>query len=229
MAIHKDKKTKPSQNQKTEIKSNRSLFDISQSMLDLGDILLAIEGDISDPEVALAIEHIFAFDKHDFDTKVDNYCALITEHEARVLIYKIEKQRLEYIVKQYTKSAEYLRKNLVHNFDRLGIDHYSTHRYPDIKIVNNGSVLPMGVDEGLVDSAGLLRDADKITDEDKETYFTRPWRLDTKTLRLALENGVNVLFARFGERGRRLDIGKTGKSIQLEKITEIEDIENQHG
>jgi hypothetical protein len=72
----------------------RTLFTISADLLALADLLAETGGDITEADADAAITAWFAELGTDRDTKIDHYCALIRELEARQEIRTQEARRL---------------------------------------------------------------------------------------------------------------------------------------
>ena len=72
----------------------RRLFDIGDDLLALEELLSDAGGEIGDDEAGQALERWFDELGEERDAKIDGYCALIREFEARAEILENEAERM---------------------------------------------------------------------------------------------------------------------------------------
>ena len=171
---------------------NRSLLDITDDLRALDQLLAEADGDISDPAVSEAVERWFAELDQDFDTKVDNYAALITEMKFRATSRKAEADRLAERARIDSGNAQWLADKLKAVMQQRGLKKLETRRYR-LSVANNGGKLPLRLS----------------TDNPKDLpaeYHRVTIDIDKAKVREALEAGVEVPHASFDERGTRLSI-----------------------
>lgn len=166
------------------------LFDITDDMQALDDLLAEVGGDVSDPKVAAAVEAWFAELDHSLSAKVDNYAALITSMRARADVRRQEAERLARRAQVDEASADWLASRLLSALDARGTKKLETDRYA-VSVVGNGGKQP------------LVLDTEIPVEWNRTVTKVEP---DRERIRLALEAGEALPFARLGERGRRLAI-----------------------
>jgi len=166
------------------------LIDISADMQALDDLLAEVGGDVSDPKVAQIVDAWFDELDHSLTAKIDNYAALISTMRARADIRRAEAERLARRAQVDDASADWLAARLLAALDARGMKKIETDRYA-VSIVGNGGKAP------------LLLDPEVPAEWTKTVTRTEP---DRERIRLAIEAGQDVPFARLGERGKRLAI-----------------------
>ena len=168
-----------------------TLYDISDDLLALEAILIEAGGDVSDPEADQAVDQWLAELGSARNEKIDAYCALYREFETRAKAREAEAARLLKLAEQDGNAASRLRSRLLYFFELHRISKLETDRFR-LTVANNGGALPLFVDcepEALPDGYQKIRiEADKAA------------------IREALEEGEELSFAHFGERGRHLRI-----------------------
>ena len=167
-----------------------NLFQITDDMQALDDLLAEVGGDVSDPKVASTVEAWFAELGENLSTKVDNYAALITSMRARADVRRQEAERLARRAQVDEASADWLASRLLSALDARGTKKLETDRYA-VSVVGNGGKAPLVVDVQV--PAEWNRTVTKVEP-------------DREKIRLALESGQALPFARLGERGKRLSI-----------------------
>lgn len=93
----------------------RTIYEISNDILELYWKLEEIGGDISDPEVEAEIDALFASLGAEKTQKVDNYCALIKEVDGTAALRKAEAARISAMAKTGENLVSKLKERL-HNF-----------------------------------------------------------------------------------------------------------------
>tara|TARA_B100001123_G_C15047223_1_gene922064 strand:+ start:315 stop:827 length:513 start_codon:yes stop_codon:yes gene_type:complete len=167
----------------------KTLFNIADDMIALDDLLTEVDGDVSDPEVADYVDQLFQENSQNLKQKVENYCWLIREKEARSKALQAEADRLAREAKIETNKAKGLKDRLMFNLERQEIKKVQTDQFR-VSIASNGGKLPLHVEEHLV------------PDQFKVTVL----KTDNQKIRQALEAGENLEFAMLGQRGKRLNL-----------------------
>ena len=165
------------------------LYEIEQDMSALDDLLMEVEGDVSDPEVVEFVESLFEENDKNFKQKVENYCGLIREYLNLADSAKAEAKRMEKLAKTRENAAKGLKERLQYHLDHMQIDKVVTDRFR-VSVGNNGGKLPLHVDEWAV----------------PDNYKKAELKVDNQKIRQALEAGEDLDFATFKPRGRRLNI-----------------------
>lgn len=169
---------------------SQTLIDISADMQALDDLLAEVGGDVTDPKVASIVDAWFEELDHSLSAKVDNYAALISSMRARADVRRAEAERLARRAQVDEASADWLAARLLAALDARGMKKIETDRYA-VSVVGNGGKAP------------LLLDAEIPAEWTKTVTKVEP---DRERIRLAIESGQAVPFARLGERGKRLAI-----------------------
>ena len=169
----------------------RTLFEISNDLLQFYDRLEALGGDVTSPEVEQALDGWFAQLSHERDVKLDNYAALIRELAARAKTRKEEARRLADRAKRDAEHAAYLKQRLLLFFQDHRLKTVETRRYR-LTLQRSGGKTPVVL---------------KADPEELPTEFQR-WKVsaDLDAIREALEDGAEVDFAELGERRQFLRI-----------------------
>lgn len=166
----------------------RTLFDITEDLAAIDDLLAEVGGDVSDPAVESAIEGWFAEIESNFDAKADNYAALIRQMEARAEIRREESKRLLERARIDESSARFLKSRLITAMHHLGKRTVETDRFR-ISVAKNGGL------QGVEVTGDVPPEFRKIVSEP-----------DTAAIRTALLEGSELSFAHLRERGERLAI-----------------------
>jgi hypothetical protein len=170
---------------------SRPLFTISDDLLTLATLLADVGGDITDTDAEAAITAWFAELGAERDTKIDNYCTLIRELEARHAARTQEAKRLLVLAKTDDATAQRLRARLFAFFKSHDITRLTTPRF-QLGIVHNGGLLPLGY-TGL--PVTIPADFQQVTID-----------YDNTAIRKALDGGETLTFAYYLPRGERLSI-----------------------
>jgi hypothetical protein len=170
---------------------NRPLFTISSDLQALAALLTDVGGDITDADADAAITAWFAELTTDRDTKIDNYCCLIRELEARHEARIQEAKRLLALAKTDDATRQRLRARLFAFFKAQNMTRLTTRRF-QLGIVHNGGVLPLGY-TGL--PVTIPADFQQVTID-----------YDNTAIRKALDGGETLTFAYYLPRGERLSI-----------------------
>lgn len=133
----------------------RSLFEISEDLFFLEDFLTDTGGELTDEAMEAEIDKWLADLGEERDTKIDNYCALFKEMEARALARKEEAMRMSRLADVDANAAGRLKSRLFNFFDTHNIDRVDTARFR-VTRVNNGGALPLFIDKDMEDDPEKL-------------------------------------------------------------------------
>jgi hypothetical protein len=170
---------------------NRPLFAISADLLALADLLTEVGGDVTEAEAESAITVWFAFLGTERNTKIDHYCALIQELEARRDSRTTEARRLIALASVDGHTVQRLRVRLFAFFQAQGLTRLTTDRF-QLGIVQNGGLQAL---EHFALPVAVPADFQKVTID-----------YDNVAIRQALDAGELLTFARYLPRGERLSI-----------------------
>jgi hypothetical protein len=171
----------------------RTLLDISDDLIALGDLLDERDGDISGIEQA--IDQWMAEIGTDRDAKLDNYAALIRERELVASALKAEEERLAMRRRVAENTIKSLKDRLKMFFERTGLRKVETKRYV-IAVQANGGLQPLELSaDAVADPKSLPLRFHLVTIE-----------ADTEAIRKAIDKGESLPFASLGERGTHLRI-----------------------
>lgn len=173
----------------------RSLFTISDDLLALADLLTETGGEVTADESGAALEQWFDALGTERDAKLDNYCALIAELNARSEARRAEAERINQLADADANAAANLKKRLHSFFVLQGLKKVETSRFK-ITLANNGGALPLIYPEAWRDNATNA----------PEQFHKRIIALDTSAIRAAIDAGEDVPDCSLGERGQHLRI-----------------------
>lgn len=165
---------------------SRTLFDLSDDLLALEDLLEAAGGELT-PELDAAYEALLG-DRGTLTEKVDGYAALIADISFRAEGRKAEAKRLADLAKIDENKAKALKERLKLFFDRHGLKDLQTklHRF---SVVKNGGVRQLAFPDDFdpASLAPIYRAERVVVDVDKEAL-----RRDLEALEAAAQVGVGV-------------------------------------
>ncbi|PZV12565.1 MAG: hypothetical protein DCF22_12180 [Leptolyngbya sp.] len=172
----------------------RTLIDISNDLLELEIDLDHLEGL---PEEQAAELHEWFSEladerREERDRKLDNYCALITDLEARADVRKSEARRLAQRAQVDENKAKSLKTMLQWFFDAHTLRTVETDRYR-ITLARNGGKAPLLVDEVPIENLPAA-------------FVKTTVEVNREAIREALESGEVLEFARLGERAQSIRI-----------------------
>jgi hypothetical protein len=171
-----------------------TLFQISDDLRALEDLLIESGGDISDPASEAAIEAFFAELGDARDQKVDNIAALIREWEARASSRRDEAARMTKLARVDENAALRLKTRLAQFFQAHDLKRIDTPRFR-VTLAGNGGRAPLlfAADYDAAKLPAHLQRFSVGTDGD----LLREW----------LESGQVAEGVTLGERGQSLRIG----------------------
>lgn len=168
----------------------RSLFNISDDLEKLNELLDDAGGDTQQQEL---INQWFNQLETERDGKLDSYAALIAEMLARAEVRKAEAKRMMELAAADERRAQLLKERLKWFFETHGLKTIETSRYR-ISISKNGGKAP------------LILKPELLPNQLPERFQRVSVEPNTNTIRAALEAGEDLDFATLGERGTSLRI-----------------------
>lgn len=181
----------------------KTLFDISEDMLAIRDLMDNFDGEVSDPEVEELIDRLFEAAKEnedELDRKLDSYIWLIKELKGDAKTQKEEADRLHDLSKRNKEHATKLEARLEYIFKRLGFKERKT-KYHTLKLGFAG-----GVNKLEVDLTGYTLEENGEGKPVPEHYIIRKAEINNAAIREDLENGVDVGFAYLKDKEEKLKI-----------------------
>lgn len=167
----------------------KTLYEIREDMAAIDSLLMEMGGDVSDKDVEATIDKWFTEIEDDEANKVEGYCRVIRTYQARAQMCAEEMARLKKVASTCAAAAERLERRLIWFMKDRGKKQIAANTF-DVRTRRNGGVQPMEVDDGPVPT-------------EYTTYNPQP---DNALIRQALEDGVELDFARLRERGTRITI-----------------------
>ena len=171
-------------------KHRRSLFNISEDLEKLNELLDEVGNDAEQQEL---IQQWFETLGEERDRKLDGYAALISEMQARADVRKVEAKRMQELATIDDNRARLLKDRLKAFFQQHDLKTVNTNRYR-LSLAKNGGKAPLILDENLAITS-LPEHFQKVSID-----------ADTAAVREALEKGESLDFARLGERGTSMRI-----------------------
>ncbi|MEG5087978.1 MULTISPECIES: siphovirus Gp157 family protein [unclassified Microcoleus] len=123
----------------------KSLHQLTAQLEDLDELIDSIEGEEITPELEVAVQQLLEQRDSTYEqwlTKVDNYCAAITNRHALSKQRKAEAERLSKLAATDSKRVEWMKQQLKICLESQGVKKLSLHRF-SLTISNNGGVLPL--------------------------------------------------------------------------------------
>lgn len=124
------------------MKPNPTLYEISSDVLALEALLYEMGGDVTDAEIEEQFDKWFASLQEDRDRKIDAYCRLYYEFEARAKVRRDEIKRLEAGAKVCENAADRLKKRLKWFLDTHKLTKLDTG-LSVLTVAKNGGKLPL--------------------------------------------------------------------------------------
>lgn len=169
---------------------NKTLFEISDEILGLDTLLDTVEEGDDEGQRAI-LEGYMSTLEDDLEHKLDNYCAFISELEARAAVRKQESDRVLQLSKIDANKADRLKAMLKWFFATHELTKYETKRYR-VTLCTNGGKLPLLINPELISEEFVNEVISLVVDHDR--------------IREALEAGEVVEGAMLGERDTHLRI-----------------------
>lgn len=168
-----------------------SLYHITAELSSLLTVIDAA-GDTQSPELEQAFAEHAAALREAFDSKADDYAALIRSCETRADNRRAEAKRMQALADSDDKLAERLRSILRDAMTELSRTKVDTQRFR-IAVRANGGKTPV-----------IVSDETVIPQQFRVPVYSE--KVDKDAIRDALEAGASVPGAALGQRGTRLDI-----------------------
>ena len=172
---------------------NQTLYNIADDLRALEAILIEARGDISSPEALAAVEAWEAELETNLGSKIDNYCSLISEIEARAAARNAEAIRLLNLAHVDENAVWSLRERLKFVFESRSLPTMQTERFR-VSIAKNGGKAPLDIRVGPDELPEWAVKRKTVVETDKDA------------IRARLESGEALSFANIMERGTRLVI-----------------------
>lgn len=171
---------------------SQTLLDITADMAAL-DALLAESGGEITPDTEATLDAFFAETEANLAGKVDAYCALISEMEARADVRKAEAKRLADRARVDENAAAALRERLRFVWEARGLGKVQTQRYT-VNLAKVGGKQKLDLRAGVEDLPAWAVTTETVT------------TANTDAIRARLDAGEALPFASYMERGTRLSI-----------------------
>lgn len=172
----------------------RTIFEISEDLRVIEELLTANDGDISD-EAGESLEAWFDALGAERDAKIDQYCWLIEELTSRAKARADAADRLMALVKTDQNALDRMKRTLHGFFTQHGISKLETTSYK-LTVAKNGGKAPLLLPEQWRQDAASA----------PEQYHERVIRLNTEAIRADAEAGIAPEGVAIGERGTHLRI-----------------------
>ena len=170
----------------------QTLLDITADMAAL-DALLAESGGEITPDTEATLNAFFAETETNLAGKVDAYCALISEMEARAEVRKAEAKRLADRARVDENAAAALRERMRFAWEARQLGKVQTARYT-VNIAKVGGKQKLDLRAGVEDLPTWAVTTETVT------------TANTDAIRARLDAGEALPFASYMERGTRLSI-----------------------
>ena len=175
----------------------RTLFEISDEMLELETKLCDSEGDLD--SLGKEFEIIFDGTHEEIGFKLDGYAALIHEMKTRAKIRKDEAKRMSSRAKIDEANADFLLKRMKEVFIRHSWKVFETKRFR-LSLAKHGGKLPL-----VFASPEMKEDPEaNIPLEYLKTTIIKD--IDNEAIRSHLDEGIELDFVQYGERGEGIRI-----------------------
>lgn len=172
-----------------------TLFQIADEIGALHDLLTECGGELADDQAEAAIDQWLAETDADLFKKVDGYCGLIREFEARSEAREIEAKRLMALAGADGNQAKRLKARLKDFLEICGLSKLQTEHFK-LAIQANGGALPL-----IVPPQWEAEPASA-----PESFHKIEVKLDRDAIREAIRNDEETHGACLGERGNHLRI-----------------------
>lgn len=171
----------------------RTLYEITADLIALDDLLTETGGDISDEAAAAAIDSWLALLGGERDDKLDGYCWLIREIEARGEARKAESARLAALASTDTNATKRLKERMMLMMELTGTPKIETKHFK-IGVCANGGKQPVELRPEVQANPAML----------PPNYQRVKIEADTDAIREALEAGETLTFAELKPRGKHV-------------------------
>jgi hypothetical protein len=169
-----------------------TIYQIADDMAALDALLAETGGEIT-PEAEAAFDAFEAELATNLNGKVDAYCALIAEIDARAAVRKAEAKRLADRAKTDERTADALRERLRFVWEQRKLGKVETDRFT-VSLAKNGGKAPLDIRCGVEDLPAWAVRREMVVSVDKDAIRSR------------LDAGEPLDFASLMERGTRINI-----------------------
>ena len=174
----------------------KSLHQLTAELEDFDELIDSTEGEAITPELEVAVQQLLEQRDSTYEqwlTKVDNYCAAITNRHALSKQRKSEAERLNKLAATDSKRVDWMKAQLQKCLEAQGVKKLSLHRF-QLTISKNGGQLPLK----------LLCEVDGLPPQFQRIEVAP----DNSAIRKALEAGdvEAQKVAQFGERESHLRV-----------------------
>lgn len=125
--------------------SGKSLHQLTAELEDFDELIDSIEDEEITPELEVAVQQLLEQRDNSYDqwlTKVDNYCAAITNRHALIKQRKAEAERLSKLAASDSTRVDWMKAQLKKCLESQGVKNLSLQRF-HLTISKNGGVLPL--------------------------------------------------------------------------------------
>jgi hypothetical protein len=171
-----------------------TLFAIGGELQALQELLVERDGDVTDPEIAAAVDAWFATIAADEGAKLDGYIGLIRQNDMEAAAAKEESERWTMKARARENAAKRLKDRLKQYLEFTGRTKATSATGRVAAIQANGGKVPLTIADG-IDPVQVDPSYQRIKVE-----------FDTEKIRSSLEAGDDVGFARLEPRGNHLRI-----------------------
>lgn len=171
----------------------KTLYDISREYSELEELLSGVEGELSAEQQTGINEFLSGLDK-DRDKKIDAYCGLIRDLEARSEARKKEADRFDRLARFDTNKAARLKWALLNFMRTRDLERIETARFRLRRAANAAPKVIVG------------KYFEDHPEELEERFRTVTFKPNLKEIGQALKDGEKLDCASFGERGENLRI-----------------------
>lgn len=171
-----------------------TLREIDADLRALETLLMEVGGDVTEEEAEEAVRKWFGEIKSQLNVKLDGYATVIANMKNRSAARREESRRLADLAKVDENAVARLRETLLWYMNENGHDEIQAnlHRF---RVANNGGKTPLTIKEAASPAAYI-----------DTPYVDTVYEWNTDAIRGALENGVDLPFARLLERGQHVRI-----------------------
>ena len=180
----------------SEIKGTYRLYEISEKLEELNNLIENLEGVDIPAELVENYNDILAEasqKRNDFAEKIDNILGLIQSRKKWLQIRKEESDRLEQLINKDENTVKFLTEYLLRHLEVQKVKKLRTRRF-NLTVANNGGKQPLWIDS-------------KVNPQElPQRYRCVSYFPNKDAIRQALEEGKELEFAGFSERGKHLRI-----------------------
>ena len=178
----------------TAAADTRSLYEISKDYSELEQLLDSVGGEIS-PEQQKQLDEFLSGLGTERNRKIDNYCKLIRNLEARQKVRSEEAKRFTTIARYDANKIERLKWLLLEFFRLHEIDRIETDLFRVTRAANAAAPVRLG------------DRFEENPEELPEEYRLTVYKPDLKKIAEDLKSGVKLDFASLGGKGENIRIG----------------------